>query len=188
MLNHRNSLLFLTIQVVLLFSSVIAKAQNADHGESWSIENAVQTDDGQQIPAGAYGIVWINTPRTATLLQLRGVAGRGTVILRSNNHRDCLSFPIRLVAGDFGGDGISAYTAKPIHLIIRTEQVANALRGGQDVVSDMYRISNQQNAANADIVIQSGLSDSHGFVLNPGSSVLADVFGANVNHTACSEL
>lgn len=55
-------------------------------------------------------------------------------------------------------------------------------------VSDMYRISGQMDDSEADIFIQTGLSESHGFVLNPGSSIVADIFGATTGRTACSEL
>ena len=114
--------------------------------------------------------------------------GDGIVILRSNESQDCLTLPIRFVAGDFGGDGISAHATSPIRLIIQTARVANALAEGDDVVSDMFRISNLEDDPDADIIIQSGLSESHGFVLNPGSSIAADIFGTTVNQTACSEL
>lgn len=114
--------------------------------------------------------------------------GSGVVILRSDESRDCLTLPIRLVAGDFGGDGISAHATGPIRLIIRTARVANALAGGDDVVSDNYRISSAKDDPDADIIIQGGLSESHGFVLNPGSSVVADIFGTTTSRTACSEL
>ena len=113
--------------------------------------------------------------------------GSGTVILRSVESKDCLTLPIRLVAGDFGGDGISVHTRGPIRLIIQTARVANALADGDDVVSDTYRISSMKDDPDADIIIQSGLSEGHGFVLNPGSSVVADIFGTTASHTACSE-
>ena len=149
---------------------------------------AVQTEAGQRIPAGAYGVAEIDAPRVATLLQLRGVMGTGIVVLRSNDSHDCLTVPIRFVAGDFGGEGISANATKPIRLILRSQRVAIALAAGDDVVSDMYRIGSRKDDPDADIVIQSGLSESHGFVLNPGNSIIADIFGAAVIRTACSAL
>lgn len=185
---HLNSIFFLTAQVALLVSPIAANAQDMRQPASWPISAAVQTEAGQTIPAGAIGVAQIDAPREATLLQLRGVMGRGTVILRSNESRDCLTIPIRFVAGDFGGDAISSHASNLIRLIIRTTRVANALAGGGDVVSDMYRVSSLRDDPNADIIIQSGLGESHGFVLNPGSSVVADIFGTTVRHTACSEL
>lgn len=188
MSTYLNSVFFLTAQVALLLSLPAASAREADQQANWPIGTAIQTEAGQQIPAGAFGVVEINTPRVATLLQLRGVMGRGTAILKSGESRDCLTLPVRFVAGDFGGDGISAHAAKPIRLIIRSARVAKALADGDDVVSDMYRVSSLSVDPNADVIIQGGLSKSHGFVLNPGNSVVADIFGATARHTACSEL
>lgn len=188
MSTYHTSALLLIAQAALFLASVGASAQDADHPISWPMSAAIQTETGQEIPAGAYGVARIDTPRVATLLQLRGVVGRGTVIMRSDDSHDCLTVPIRFVAGDFGGDGISANATGEIRLILRSPQVVKALAAGDDVVSDMYRISSLEDDPDADIIIQSGLSASHGFVLNPGSSIAADIFGATASRTACSRL
>lgn len=180
--------LLLTAPVALLLTSLGASAQDADQQTNWPMSAAVQTEAGQQIPAGAYGVAYIEAPREATLLQLRGLMGSGIVILKSDDSRDCLTLPIRFVAGDFGGKGISANATRPIRLILRSPRVASALAAGDDVVSDMYRISTLVDDPEADIIIQTGLSESHGFVLNPGSSIVADIFGAATSRTACSDL
>ena len=185
---RRTSIILLTAQVTVLLTSLGAGAQGAEQQANWPTSAAVQTQAGQQIPAGAYGVAQIDAPRVATLLQLRGVMGTGIAILRSDDSHDCLTVPIRFVAGDFGGDGISANATKPIRLILRSRRVARALAAGEDVVSDMYRISSLTDDTDADVIIQSGLSESHGFVLNPGSSIVADIFGAAVSRHACSEL
>ena len=183
-----NVIFLLTAQVALSFTSFGASAQGADQAAGWSTIAAVQTEAGRQIPAGAFGVAQIDAPRVAALLKLRGVTGRGDVILRNDEGNDCLTLPIRLVAGDFGGDDISVHGTSPIRLILRSARVAAALARGDDVVSDMYRVSSRHDDDDADIIIQSGLSESHGFVLNPGGSVFADVFGATATHMACSEM
>jgi hypothetical protein len=188
MLIHLNSFIRLTAQVAVILTPLMAHAQETDRQANWPKTVAIQTEAGQKIPAGAFGVVQIDTPRVATLLQLRGVMGRGTAIMRSDDNHDCLSLPIRFIAGDFGGDSFSTHMSKPIRLIIQTARASKALARGEDVVSDMYRISSQRNDSNADIIIESGLSDSHGFVLNPGTSVVADIFGATASRTNCSEL
>ncbi|POF34581.1 hypothetical protein CLV41_1011037 [Roseibium marinum] len=189
------------LQAALLFTPVAAAAQQTDRGagqgENRATRPAVRTQSGQQIPAGALGIAQIDAPRVATLLQLRGMTGHGTVTLRGailgdatlrgEGEEDCLSLPVRFVAGDFGGENISVQAAEPIRLIIRTQRVARTLAEGGDVVSDMYRIATLPDDPDADIVIESGLGASHGFVLNPGSSVAADIFGASVRHVTCTE-
>ena len=185
---HLNSAFLLTAKLALLFTSLAAGAQDIDQPADWPKMAAVRSETGQLIPSGALGVIQIETPRVATLLQLRGVMGSGVVVLRSDKSGDCLTLPIRFVAGDFGGDGISAHIATPIRLIIQTERVAKALAQGDDVVSDNYRISSMSDDADADIIIKSGLSGSHGFVLNPGNSVVSDIFGTTPSHTSCAEL
>ena len=185
---HHTFTLLLTAPVALLLTSLGASAQEADQQTSWPVSAAVQSEAGQQIPAGAYGVAYIDAPRVATLLQLRGVTGRGTAVLKSDDSHEFLTVPIRFVAGDFGGEGISTNETHPIRLILQSARVARALAAGDDVVSDMYRISGQMDDSEADIFIQTGLSESHGFVLNPGSSIVADIFGATTGRTACSEL
>lgn len=188
MSTHLNSLILLTAQIVVLFTPLAAGAQETTSQEAWPTSTAIQTQAGQIIPAGAFGVVRIDAPRVATLLQLRGVMGRGTAVMRSDDDHDCLSLPIRFVAGDFGGDSVSTHTTKPIRLIIQSARISKALARGDDVVSDGYRISSEKGDSNADIIIESGLSNSHGFVLNPGTSVVADVFGTTASRTTCSEL
>lgn len=139
-------------------------------------------DNEQVIPAGAFGVVIVEGAREASLLQLRGIAGTGVALLRNADGTDCLSVPLRFVAGDFGGDSIAATRAKSIRLTINDAGVARALIAGKDIVSDHYRVGTTRNAQ---IVIREGLTAGHGFVLNPGTSILEDVFGADVSQVEC---
>jgi hypothetical protein len=188
MLTYLNPLIRLVAQTAVLFTPLASIAQETDRQVIWPTSIAVQTETGEQIPAGAYGVVQIQTPRVANLLQLRGVIGRGIAIIRSDDSHDCQSLQLRFVAGDFGGDSVSTHAAKPIRLVLRSARVSNALARGEDVVSDMYVISSQMNDPDADIIIENGLSENHGFVLNPGTSVIADVFGSTTNRLSCSEM
>lgn len=188
MQHHFNPFIRLVAPAALLFTPFASIAQETDRQVISPTSIAVQTETGQQIPAGAYGVVQIESPRVANLLQLRGVMGRGTAIIRSDDSPDCQSLQLRFVAGDFGGDSVSTHAAQPIRLILKSARVSNALSRGEDVVSDMYVISSQMNDSHADIIIESGLSESHGFVLNPGTSVVADVFGSTTSRLSCSEM
>lgn len=183
-----NPFIRLALQSAVLFTPYASIAQEADSQVISPTSIAVQTEAGQQIPAGAYGVVHIQTPRVANLLQLRGVMGRGIAIIRSDDKQDCQSLQLRFVAGDFGGDSVSTHAAQPIRLILQSARVSNALERGEDIVSDMYVISSQKNDLDADIIIESGLSENHGFVLNPGTSIVADVFGSTTSRLNCSEM
>ncbi|WP_428241429.1 hypothetical protein [Gynuella sp.] len=143
----------------------------------------LQTESGYVIPDGAQGIAIIRHPREATLLQLRGMAGTGDVILKDSQHEKCLKIPIRFAAGDFGGRGIGTHQAKPVLLEIRSAQAAEILADDKDIVSDQYRIGTDSSA---DIVVLSGLAMSQGFVLNPGLSFMAEILGARHQRVDCT--
>ncbi len=185
MLLHYRSLRNALIPVLL---GSAAAAQGGDRQPASPTGSAIETEAGHLIPAGALGVVLIDAPREASLLKLRGVAGSGEVFLRGDDGDDCLMLPVRFVAGDFGGSAVSTRSAEPIRLILRSTRVARALEDGEDVVSDMYRVGSADDDLDADIIIQGGLSESHGFVLNPGGSVLADLLGVTISRTPCSEI
>lgn len=144
----------------------------------------VQTSSGLSIPAGMFGYMLVQRPREATLLRLRGIAGQGEVVLRTDQPGKCIRIPIRFVAGDFGGDTFSGHLAEPIVFFIKSRRVARALTRGKDVISDMYDVS-AQKADGADIVLQTGLAPSFGFVINPGRNILGDLFGVRSRPVSC---
>jgi len=155
---------------------------NAQSEASKSAEFLVRASRGQEIPAGAFGVIIVEGAREASLLQLRGIAGTGVALLLNADGTDCLSVPLRFVAGDFGGDSIAATRAKTIRLIINDAGVAQTLIAGKDIVSDHYRVGTTQKAQ---IIIREGLTADHGFVLNPGTSMLGDFFGVDVSQVDC---
>jgi len=188
MLAHFKTIFLHTSLIAFLLTPSPARAGETQPNVPWPMSSAIQTETGQHIPAGARGVVLINAPREAALLQLRGIAGSGIVVLRSVNSHDCLTLPVRFVGGDFGGHTISTRSAQPIRLTLQSTRVAQALADGDDIVSDMYHISSVKDDPDADIIIQTGLSESFGFVLNPGSSIFADIVGVRMSHTTCSKL
>jgi hypothetical protein len=178
--------LYLRLAVFLVGTLAAAAAQAGGVHDADAIATRweVPTSAGRNIPAGAFGFLLVERPREVTLLALRGIGGGGTVILRTDEPGLCLSIPIRFIAGDFGGDGISGHLAGPIHFVIRSRQVAGALARGRDVVSDMYSVSEQMDS-DADIVLQSGLDEGFGFVINPGRNILGDIFGVRARPISC---
>lgn len=132
------------------------------------------------IPDGALGIVQINRPREMTLLHLRGLVGSGSALLRLD--QDCISIPLRFVAGDFGGESFSARRVPPIRIAVQSVAARDALLEGEDLVSDSVEVGHVgvdhvAGAAGADLVLLDGLTLQHGFVINPGRSLVDDVFG-----------
>lgn len=142
-----------------------------------------QTAFLEKLPTSAKGIVLVENLREASLLQLRGFAGKGIALLRNETGVFCIKVPLRFVAGDFGGASINTRRTGPVRLVIYSEKIARRLANGQDVVSDMFSV--RSGPPMADIDIQSGISEEAGFVLNPGHTFLADLFGTNVHREGC---
>lgn len=130
-------------------------------------------------------VVTIPAPRSANLLQLRGIGGRGTALIRIDGA--CHKMPVRLVAGDFAGRQPGLRSNGPIVLHIRNPEFAGALLNGADIVSDEKDVTDDPEETSADILILSGLTAETGFVINPGRSLLADIFGATVSQIPCDQ-
>ncbi len=175
---------------VVLVGALIAGAARADapfDTDAIATRAEVTTSAGRNIPAGAFGFLLIERPREVTLLALRGIGGSGKAILRTDQPGLCLNIPIRFVAGDFGGESVGGHVADPIHFVIRSRQVARALADGRDVVSDMYSVGDRTDP-DADIVLQSGLDEGSGFVINPGRNILGDIFGVKATPVSCQSV
>jgi len=133
------------------------------------------------------GLVEIERVHTGTLLQLRGMAGRGQATLRLPEHGLCITIPLRFVAGDFGGRDPVEYPTGPVRLALHDPALIRAMVNGQDIVSDMFAVG-MGASSDADIRILSGIEDSFGFVLNPGLNFWAEIFGPRPVPSSCGPL
>ena len=124
--------------------------------------------------------ITIPDPREASLLQLHGYSGAGTALIRIDGQ--CYSMPVRFVAGDFGGQSVTVDRGGPIGLRIVEPDLVRVLHEGRDLVREG---SAEDGDAAAGIIVETGLPTGTGFVINPGSSVLADVFGARPSPARC---
>ena len=127
--------------------------------------------------------ITIPTPRSANLLQLRGIGGRGTALLQVGGA--CHSMPVRLVAGDFEGRQSNLRDRDPIVLELRAHELIQALSQGVDIVSDEATVSADPTDHEASILLLSGLAEGTGFVINPGRSLASDIFGARMSAVSC---
>lgn len=126
-----------------------------------------------QEPSESRAVITIPNPRSANLLQLRGLGGRGSAHIQIGDR--CHRLPVRLVAGDFSGESIRVQRNAPIIVEIRDPGTVHALFNGADIVSEDSR----------GILVLSGLSEDTGFVINPGRNISADIFGARAAETPC---
>ncbi|MDE8601429.1 hypothetical protein M3I01_000605 [Marinomonas sp. RSW2] len=140
-------------------------------------------------------VVYIASPKVGTLLQLRGIAGKGVlvsrevfgkqIIVKQQDNTHCVAAPIRFAAGDFGGSAIGIQSIDSIRLLIYSDKVANRLIAGDEIVSEDYDITDQSDARLGDIKIESGLTLSYGFVLNPGEWSWSSMFGLDKQQVTC---
>ncbi|MBJ7539388.1 hypothetical protein [Marinomonas transparens] len=140
-------------------------------------------------PDDIKAVVLIESPKVGTLLQLRGIAGKGVLIARKTPSKQqddlCVSVPIRFAAGDFGGSSINIDSADSIRLAIYSDEVANRLISGDEVVSEDYQVTDGREVRLGDIKIESGLTLSYGFVLNPGEWSWSSLFGLDQEEVNC---
>lgn len=167
---------------ILLLLSVSARSNEVDNTD----RNHVV------IPENIKAVVYIESPKMGTLLQLRGIAGKGVLLSKMDAQQgvptSCVFLPIRFAAGDFSGESISIQSVKPIRLLVYSDKVAKKLMGGDEIVSDDYIITDQKDAELGDIKIESGLTLSYGFVLNPGEWSWSSVFGLDPVDIGCEQL
>jgi len=173
--------------LICIISTTAAHADRRPNTDAIATRQNIATSAGYDIPAGAFGFVSIARPREVNLLQLRGIAGSGQVVLRTDEPGVCIMFPIRFVAGDIGGERITGHLAEPIHFVLKSRRVAKALARGRDVISDEYTVSTHSHAG-ADIILHSGLDESFGFVINPGRNILGDIFGVRTDRLPCQNI
>ena len=130
--------------------------------------------------AGVQALVSISQPTHAALLHLRGLVGQGTAYIKLKE--GCWSMPVRFAAGDFDGRSTPSLPQGPIHLKINKPETVQALYERQDIVSDSLSVG-----PTADVTILSGaLSNKTGFVVNPGTGLLDDIFGVTQTDIDCS--
>lgn len=125
----------------------------------------------------------IPEPHEASLLQLHGCAGAGTALIRIDD--ECATLPVRFVAGDFGGDDTTIGLTGPIRLRVLDPALVRALHQGRDLVGVGHAPRTGASDDAPAIVIEAGLPAGTGFVVNPGRSLLADLFGTQPHPVPC---
>ena len=146
---------------------------------------ALMTKSGIIVPEGSRGVVHLRNAKMGTLLHLRGLAGSGKVILRSDTPGRCLQAPVDLVAGDFGGNQIGIRSTGPIQLALYSERVVNAVRRGDEIASDDFFVGTNLDGKTSDLVILQGLSPDYGFIIDPGTGFLDYLFGVRFRTIPC---
>lgn len=163
--------------LIVGLTSIVALASSNEEGAAQETSSALQSS--------SLALVEIPEPRQGHLLHLRGIAGRGTIEFHIDGV--CSEMPVRFVAGDFEGRDPEERLGGAILILVTSPDLIGDLMAGADVVSDAVRVGLDPNDGSADVIIMSGLAPETGFVLNPGRSVLADVFPNRPTPITCAE-
>ncbi|MDB4838191.1 hypothetical protein OAH87_07000 [Marinomonas sp.] len=166
--------------IVLLCVLVSACSDNME------VTNGSMTGNNQTHLSDVKAVVTIESPKVGNLLQLRGIAGKGELVTKTEDV--CLASSIKLAAGSFNGHSVGIHTGSPIKLSIYSEQVTKRLSEGDEILSDEYRITDQNDTELGDIKIESGLTLDDDFVLNPGEWSWGSVFSTGNKIMECDVL
>ncbi|KJZ16188.1 hypothetical protein TW85_04025 [Marinomonas sp. S3726] len=181
MKNTISIMIKLSIALTILPSLFISAAYSSDNNKKTS--NSYTTE--YSLPDDAIGVVFIDSTTTGSLLQLRGIFGKGILLTKNINKQTCIVSRLKLAAGDFGGSNISVHSSGPIRLDIYSREVVEKLNAGVEVVSEDYLITDLLEEKIGDIKISMGLSIKHGFVLNPINWSWLNIFDNKKNEVAC---
>lgn len=100
----------------------------------------------------------------------------------------CHAMPVRFIAGDFSGRNIDVTRVGPIRIVITGQNEIRSLLAGSDLVSDTVRVTTGSDNGTADVYLVHGLSSETGFIINAGSNLFDDVFGATPSSKDCDRL
>jgi len=132
----------------------------------------------------ALAVIEVPRPMAGSLMHLAGVKGRGVATVRIPFTNDCRSFDVILIAGGFWGMDHDADVG-PVRMRIYDHRVVKRLVRGHDVVSEDYVVSRDPSERRADIIVESGLPEGTGFILDTTRFRLGGLFRSRGRHVSC---
>jgi hypothetical protein len=179
------SILALAALPIIAVAAALTTDGNADKSAS-----ILSSDQVAPLVKNASAIIYAPGMAQGSLFRLRGAVGSAWFTRKDSTDNWCDVADMRLVAGDFGGNTIGVRRDDPVILIALNPVIANQLSQGQDVVSGDYAILDIEMAATHDligidiVVAGSGHMEAN-YIMNPGSSLLNDIFGASSTDSNC---
>ncbi|MEQ9326837.1 MAG: hypothetical protein RJQ21_06040 [Rhodospirillales bacterium] len=138
----------------------------------------------------ASAIIYVPNLTRGSLLQLRGAYGSAYFTRKALDNSWCDAAPLRILFGDFDGMSSGISRTGSVVLMVMNPAIADKLAQGDDIVGDdvtlvdINRIS-AHSLEGVDIVVAGAASANSGMVLNPGRSILNDLFGASSADNSC---
>lgn len=141
----------------------------------------------------ASAIVYAPSMTQGSLLQMRGAFGSAIFTRKAADDSWCDAAPLRLLFGDFDGMSSGISSTGSIVLMVINPSIADKLARGQDIVSDNVTLldidmAQDQGLLGIDILVAGAASAESGLILNPGRSILNDIFGASSIDNSCGHV
>lgn len=141
----------------------------------------------------ASAIIYVPKLTRGALLQMRGAYGSAYFTRKALDNTWCDAAPLRILFGDFDGVSSGISMTGSVVLIVMNPAVADKLTQGKDIVGDDVSLVDINNSSThslegADIVVAGAASANSGMVLNPGRSILNDLFGASTADNSCGHM
>jgi hypothetical protein len=173
------------IALLLIFTVFNTRVIAADQSVDLSDERIVEYVNK------ASAIIYAPGLSRGSLFQMRGAFGRARFTRKSEDNLWCDVSPLRLLIGDFAGTSTGVSSTGSVVLLVTNPSIADKLANGMDIVSDNVSFLDVEKAPThglqgVDILVSGSASANSGFVLNPGSSILNDIFGASSVGNSCT--
>ena len=141
----------------------------------------------------ANAIIYVPNLTRGSLLQMRGAFGSAYFTRKAADNSWCDAAPLRILFGDFDGISSSLSSTGSVVLMVMKPAIADKLARGQDIVGDDVTLIDIDKVSThslegVDILVAGAASEDSGVVLNPGRSILNDIFGASSVDNSCGHV
>lgn len=184
---HYSFLIQSVIATLLMTSVLIGSAKAAD------VHTTMGDEKIREYVGKARGIIYAPSLTQGSLLQMRGAFGRAYFTRKAEDNSWCDAAPLRMLFGDFDGTSLGISNPGSVVLMVISPFIADKLAKGQDVVGEDVTLLDigmvpTEGLQGIDIIIAGSASAESGLILNPGRSILSDIFGASSVDNACGHV
>ncbi|MEQ9346747.1 MAG: hypothetical protein RIG26_09920 [Thalassospira sp.] len=184
----KRSITFISVIATLIISAacvgnVKAAGQSVKFGDERVLEYVSR----------ASAVIYVPSLTRGSLLQMRGAFGSAYFTRKAADSSWCDAAPMRILFGDFDEVSSRISSTESVVLMIMKPVIADKLAQGQDIVGDDVTLVDVDKVSThslegVDIIVAGAASADSGVVLNPGRSVLNDLFGASSVDNSCGHV
>lgn len=185
--SKRSIALMSAIVTLIISAAFTGNVEAATQSVKFSDERVLEYVDR------ANAIIYVPNLTRGSLLQMRGAFGSAYFTRKAADNSWCDAAPLRILFGDFDGISSGISSTGSVVLMVMKPAIADKLARGQDIVGDDVTLINIDKVSThslegVDILVAGAASAESGVVLNPGRSILNDIFGASSVDNSCGHV